>query len=141
MSLLGVERALAADPAFAQVLAQAPTRGEVDVVAPVGVRAPLLVELARERPVVVVLHGEALGDRDARDALAAALASAHEKGTAVLVGTTGAGAPDLLPGAPTLDVSAPPVEPVATTPPDDTEVVSTSSTTGAGSVDDTEVSL
>ena len=54
MSLVGVNAALTADAAFAQVVADAEARGTLDVVATTGVRPPLLAELARRRPLVVV---------------------------------------------------------------------------------------
>ncbi|PZR53434.1 MMPL family transporter [Xylanimonas oleitrophica] len=71
---------------------------------------------------VAVLRTEALGDRDGRDALAAALVAAQEVGLTVLVGTTDAvdAEHDLLPpGTPVLDVGHPSPDPVGpTTTPD-----------------------
>ena len=54
MDLSGVIGTLKADAGVAAALELAPSKGAVDVVAPVGVRAPLVVELAEKAPVVVV---------------------------------------------------------------------------------------
>ncbi|ACZ32218.1 MMPL domain protein [Xylanimonas cellulosilytica DSM 15894] len=54
---------------------------------------------------VVVLHAEAIVERDARDALAAALADAQAAGVTVLLGTTGADGAHLMPQAPLLDLT------------------------------------
>ncbi|ACZ31699.1 transcription-repair coupling factor [Xylanimonas cellulosilytica DSM 15894] len=54
MNLTGLVPALLADPGAAAALEDVRTRGFVDVVGPQGVRAPLLVEAAKQRPVVVV---------------------------------------------------------------------------------------
>ncbi|MDO8152391.1 transcription-repair coupling factor [Isoptericola sp. b408] len=68
MNLTGIVPALLADPGAAAALDAVPEGGEVDVVGPRGVRAPLLAAAAEKRPLVVVT---ATG-RDA-DELAAAL--------------------------------------------------------------------
>ncbi|GAB2456427.1 transcription-repair coupling factor [Xylanimonas ulmi] len=54
MNLTGLVPALLADPGAAAALREVGTRGYVDVVGPQGVRAPLLVEAAKRRPLVVV---------------------------------------------------------------------------------------
>jgi transcription-repair coupling factor (superfamily II helicase) len=54
VNLTGIVPALLADPGAAAALEDVRTRGYVDVVGPQGVRAPLLVEAAKQRPVVVV---------------------------------------------------------------------------------------
>ncbi|PZR54261.1 transcription-repair coupling factor [Xylanimonas oleitrophica] len=54
MNLTGIVPALLADPGAAAALEDVRARGFVDVVGPQGVRAPLLVEAARRRPLVVV---------------------------------------------------------------------------------------
>ncbi len=54
MNLTGIVPALLADPGAAAALDDVATRGFVDVVGPQGARAPLLVEAAKRRPVVVV---------------------------------------------------------------------------------------
>src|SRR5690348_8141017 len=54
MNLTGIVPALLADPAATAALEDVRTRGLVDVVGPQGVRAPLLVEAAKQRPLVVV---------------------------------------------------------------------------------------
>lgn len=54
MNLTGIVPALLADPAAKAVIGEVRTRGLVDVVGPQGVRAPLLVEAAKQRPLVVV---------------------------------------------------------------------------------------
>ncbi|QAY69002.1 transcription-repair coupling factor [Xylanimonas protaetiae] len=54
MNLTGIVPALLADPGAAAALEDVRARGFVDVVGPQGVRAPLLVEAAKQRPVVVV---------------------------------------------------------------------------------------
>ncbi|ANC32732.1 transcription-repair coupling factor [Isoptericola dokdonensis] len=68
MNLTGIVPALLADPGAAAALEAVPSGGEVDVVGPKGVRAPLLAAAAQQRPLVVVT---ATG-RDA-DELAASL--------------------------------------------------------------------
>ncbi|PFG44200.1 transcription-repair coupling factor [Isoptericola jiangsuensis] len=54
MNLTGIVPALLADPGAAAALEAIPSRGEVDVVGPKGVRAPLLAAASRRRPLVVV---------------------------------------------------------------------------------------
>ncbi len=54
MNLTGIVPALLADPGAAAAIEDVRTRGYVDVVGPQGVRAPLLVEAAKRRPLVVV---------------------------------------------------------------------------------------
>ncbi|QAY69374.1 MMPL family transporter [Xylanimonas protaetiae] len=123
------ERAGAVRRRVALVDAATPRPSAADAVraaARAGVRGPVRA--------VVVLHGEALAERDRRDDLAAALAAAQAAGVAVLVGTTGADATDLLPGAPVADlpgraVAEPPRTPIPV--PVDT----------VPDTDDTEVSL
>ncbi|MCA5892862.1 transcription-repair coupling factor [Isoptericola sp. NEAU-Y5] len=54
MNLTGIVPALLSDPGAAAALEHVALRGEVDVVGPRGVRAPLLAAAAERRPVVVV---------------------------------------------------------------------------------------
>ncbi|WP_425955779.1 MMPL family transporter [Xylanimonas sp. McL0601] len=109
-----------------------------------------VVEALRSGPrAVVVLRAHALGDRGGRDALAFVLQSAQSDGVAVLVGTTGADAADLLPGAPLLDLAQ--AAPASAEPAETTSagwpMVPSGSTARVGSAlagstgtDDTEVS-
>lgn len=76
---------------------------------------------------VVVLRAHALGDLVARAALAAALDEARGRGVAVVLGTTGRDAADLMPGTPTLDLDGPPPPRREASPPTiAAEVVTTS---------------
>ncbi|MCL1801427.1 MAG: transcription-repair coupling factor, partial [Promicromonosporaceae bacterium] len=68
MDLNGISAALLQDPGVAEVLELVPARGALDIVAPSGVRAPLIAEIAQQRPVVVVTS-----TGRAADELAAAL--------------------------------------------------------------------
>ncbi len=86
--------------------------GDADPAEP-AVAAAVRDAARRRTRAVVVLHAEAVADRRARDALRAALADAQAAGIAVLAGTTGDDAADLLPRALIADLSAPPVPALA----------------------------
>ncbi len=85
--------------------------------------AAAVVEALADGPrAVVVLRAHTLGDLPARAALANALHAAQGRGVAVLVGTAGVDAADLLPEAPMVDLDVAPPPPPVTAPAVTTEL-------------------
>ncbi|MDR2703262.1 MAG: transcription-repair coupling factor, partial [Cellulomonadaceae bacterium] len=83
MSLLGVTAALRQEPGFERALEQSKARGEFELVATPGVRPALLVDLAQQRPLVVVT-ATGRGADEMASALQAYLPTAQHDSVAVL---------------------------------------------------------
>ncbi|QAY63855.1 MMPL family transporter [Xylanimonas allomyrinae] len=100
------ERAAAVRSRVAVLDASAADGGSAHGPSPDGLAvAGAVVDALEDSPrAVVVLRVHALGDRGGREALAYALGAARSAGVAVLVGTTGADASDLLPDAQVVDL-------------------------------------